>query len=52
MKRFLAGCLLAVALPLAAQDTRKEIQKYQQMIADGSPVELFELEGETLWKKP
>ena len=22
------------------------------MIADGSPVELFELEGETLWKKP
>ncbi|HEY1288134.1 MAG TPA: sulfur oxidation c-type cytochrome SoxA [Burkholderiales bacterium] len=35
-----------------AQDTKKEIQKYQQMIADGSPVELYELEGETLWKKP
>jgi sulfur-oxidizing protein SoxA len=35
-----------------AQDTKKEIQKYQQMIADGSPVELFELGGEELWKKP
>jgi len=42
--------LLACA-PLAAQDAKKEIQKYQQMIADGSPVELFELEGEALWKK-
>jgi len=36
----------------AAQDTKKEIQRYQQMIGEGSPVELFELEGETLWKKP
>ena len=37
---------------IQAQDAKKEIQKYQQMIADGSPVELFELEGEALWKKP
>jgi L-cysteine S-thiosulfotransferase len=37
---------------LHAQDTKKEIQRYQQMIADGSPVELFELGGEELWKKP
>ena len=44
----------ALLLPFsaAAQDTKKEIQRYQQMIAEGSPVELFELEGETLWKKP
>jgi L-cysteine S-thiosulfotransferase len=35
-----------------AQNTKREIQKYQQMIADGSPVELFELGGEELWKKP
>jgi sulfur-oxidizing protein SoxA len=35
-----------------AQDTRKEIQRYRQMVAEGSPVELFELAGETLWKKP
>ena len=34
-----------------AQDTRKEIEKYQRMISDSSPVELFELEGEALWKK-
>ena len=45
-----AACLLA--FPVAAQDTKKEIQRYQQMIGEGSPVELFELEGETLWKKP
>ena len=45
--------LLAVlAFPAVAQDTKKEIQKYQQMIAEGSPVELFELGGEELWKKP
>ena len=53
MSRFFAGllCFLWVCAPLA-QDAKKEIQKYQQMIAEGSPVELFELEGEALWKKP
>jgi len=35
-----------------AQDAKKEIQRYQRMIAEGSPVELYELEGEALWKKP
>jgi L-cysteine S-thiosulfotransferase len=44
--------LLLISHPGAAQDTKKEIQKYQQMIAEGSPVELFELGGEELWKKP
>jgi sulfur-oxidizing protein SoxA len=44
------GLALASAAALA-QDTRKEIEKYQRMIEDSSPVELFELEGETLWKK-
>ena len=44
--------LLALAFPAFAQDAKREIQKYQQMIADGSPVELFELGGEELWKKP
>jgi L-cysteine S-thiosulfotransferase len=45
--------MLALALsPALAQDAKKEIQKYQRMIAEGSPVELFEVEGETLWKKP
>ena len=36
----------------AAQDSKKEIEKYQKMIADSSPAELFELQGEDLWKKP
>jgi L-cysteine S-thiosulfotransferase len=34
------------------QDTKKEIQRYRQMVAEGSPAELFEIEGEALWKKP
>ena len=47
-----AAVILALALSTAfAQDAKKEIQKYQQMIAEGSPVELFELEGEELWTK-
>jgi L-cysteine S-thiosulfotransferase len=36
----------------AAQDTAKEIQRYREMVAEGSPAELFEIEGEALWKKP
>lgn len=46
--------LAALLLPfcVAAQDAKKEIQRYQQMISEGSPVELFELQGEALWKKP
>jgi len=45
--------MLALALsPALAQDAKKEIQKYQRMIAEGSPVELFEVEGEALWKRP
>jgi sulfur-oxidizing protein SoxA len=39
------------SLSASAQDVKKEIQRYQQMIAEGSPVELYELEGEGLWKK-
>jgi sulfur-oxidizing protein SoxA len=44
-------CMLACA-PLFAQDTKKEIQKYREMVAEGSPAELFEVAGEELWKKP
>ena len=53
MKRlaaFLAAALFS--LPAPAQDEKKEIEKYQRMINDSSPAELFELEGESLWKKP
>jgi len=47
---FLAA--LAFCGAAAAQDAKKEIERYQRMIAEGSPVELFELQGEELWKKP
>jgi sulfur-oxidizing protein SoxA len=46
------GAALAVASAVHAQDASKEIQRYRQMISADSPAELFELEGETLWKKP
>ena len=46
-----AAAALAPLLPASAQDVKKEIEKYQQMIADSSPVELFELQGELLWSK-
>src|SRR5262245_25605051 len=49
------ACFLLVALAslsAAGQDSRTEIQKYRDMIAEGSPAELFEVEGEALWKKP
>ena len=45
-------CLVAFSFSAFSQDVTKEIQRYRQMIADGSPVELFELAGEELWKKP
>jgi len=55
VRKFLGFCAVvggAFCASLLAQDAKKEIQRYQQMIAEGSPVELFELQGEELWKKP
>ena len=55
MKKFLGFCVAAGGVfcaSLLAQDAKKEIQRYQRMIAEDSPVELFELQGEELWKKP
>jgi len=46
-----AAALASVGAIALAQDTKKEIEKYQRMISEASPVELFELEGEALWKK-
>ena len=45
------ACAVSCA-PLLAQDAGKQIQRYREMVAEGSPAELFELEGEALWKKP
>jgi L-cysteine S-thiosulfotransferase len=46
-----AAALAVAAAPATAQDEKKEIEKYQEMLAEGSPVELFEIQGEELWKK-
>ena len=52
MKPIALLAALALTGAAQAQDTAKEIQRYRQMIAEGSPVELFEFAGEELWKKP
>ena len=52
MKLLALGFIAALAAPAQAQDAAKEIQRYRQMVAEGSPAELFESEGEALWKKP
>jgi L-cysteine S-thiosulfotransferase len=55
VKRLIAFCVVAGGAFCAsslAQDAKKEIQRYRQMVAEGSPVELFELQGEELWRKP
>jgi sulfur-oxidizing protein SoxA len=44
-----AGLALALA-PVTAQE-KSPFADYQRMTAEGSPVELFELGGEELWKK-
>jgi sulfur-oxidizing protein SoxA len=44
-----AVLVLALTPPALAQS---QFEKYQKMTAEGSPVELFELVGEDLWKKP
>jgi sulfur-oxidizing protein SoxA len=50
MRAITCGAVLALAAaPAFAQS---QFEKYQKMTAEGSPVELFELAGEELWKKP
>jgi len=52
MHRVCILVLALVSLSAAGQDSRTEIQRYREMIAEGSPAELFEVEGEALWQKP
>jgi L-cysteine S-thiosulfotransferase len=47
----LAVAVLAAVPRAHAQDAKREIERYQQMITDSSPVELFELQGESLWTR-
>ena len=32
-------------------ETEKGIDRYRELIADGNPAELWEMQGEELWKK-
>ena len=41
----------ATAFAQSASQERKEIKKYQRMTAENSPVELWVLQGEDLWKQ-
>jgi sulfur-oxidizing protein SoxA len=43
--------VLALALAPAAAQQKSPFADYQRMTAEGSPVELFEIGGEELWKK-
>ena len=33
-------------------ETEKGIDRYRELIADGNPADLYEMEGEELWKRP
>lgn len=45
-----AAC--APTFGLAQGSTSDEIAKYREMIADGNPAELYEMQGQTLWTTP
>ena len=50
-KKIVAALLATLALPLAAQDAQKQIERYRELLADGNPAELLEMRGEDLWKQ-
>src|SRR5205814_4469789 len=55
VRKFLGFCAVVgggFCAAIVAQEAKKEIQRYQHMIAEGSTVELFGQQGEELWKKP
>lgn len=47
-----AAAYAALAFAVSPAAAQSQFEKYQKMTADSSPVELFELQGEELWKKP
>jgi sulfur-oxidizing protein SoxA len=46
----LVGC--ALSAPVLAQSASDQLKEYRQMLAEGNPAELYEMEGEELWTKP
>ncbi|MGA1575520.1 MAG: hypothetical protein ACO34D_05540 [Burkholderiaceae bacterium] len=52
MRKHLLTAMTALALSTLAHgqsDIEKGIDKYREMLADGNPAELFEMNGEELW---
>jgi sulfur-oxidizing protein SoxA len=51
LRRSAQAAAIVLAMSGTAALAQSQFEKYQKMVAEGSPVELFELEGEELWKK-
>ena len=51
MKLLIAALALTVSSAWAQKSVSEEIDRYRAMIADGNPAELYEAQGEELWKK-
>ena len=51
MRAVACSAVLALWLVPAAAQQKSQFADYQRMTAEGSPVELFEIAGEELWKK-
>ncbi|MER2605800.1 MAG: sulfur oxidation c-type cytochrome SoxA [Siculibacillus sp.] len=49
---FLATALAAGGARAEGDATIESIEKYREALRDGNPAELFEAQGEELWKKP
>ena len=48
-----AGACLTLAMSATGQDkAMEEIQRYRQMLQEGNPAELMEMNGEALWTTP
>ena len=52
MRTLIGGVALALAVVPAMAQEKSPFADYQRMTAEDSPVELFEIGGEELWKKP
>jgi sulfur-oxidizing protein SoxA len=52
MRAVIGSTVLALAFAPALAQQKSQFADYQRMTAEGSPVELFEIGGEDLWKKP
>ena len=52
MRAVIGSTVLALAFAPALAQQKSQFADYQRMTVEGSPVELFEIGGEELWKKP